>query len=81
MRKLSCPPHGRLTGGPQGYDTMDRWTFEQGDAIVAGRHAVSLLGGGDRYEAWLAWDERLRSLVVAKLLRCGRPVMPAHVGA
>jgi serine/threonine protein kinase len=27
------------------------------------------LGGGHRYEAWLAWDERLRSLVVAKLLR------------
>lgn len=78
MRKLSCPPHGRLTGGPQGYDTMDRWTFEQGDAIVAGRHAVSLLGGGDRYEAWLAWDERLRSLVVAKLLRCGQT---GHAGA
>ncbi len=48
---------------------MNSWNFEQGDVIVSGRNAVSLLGGGHRYEAWLAWDERLRSLVVAKLLR------------
>ena len=48
---------------------MKSWAFEQGDVIGAGRHAVSLLGGGYRYEAWLAWDGRLRSLVVAKLLR------------
>ena len=48
---------------------MSRWAFAEGDEIAPGRHAVGLLGGGHRYEAWLAWDERLRALVVAKLLR------------
>ena len=48
---------------------MSGWDFAQGEEIAPGRAAVSLLGGGHRYEAWLAWDERLRSLVVAKLLR------------
>jgi serine/threonine protein kinase len=48
---------------------MSSWGFAEGDEIGAGRHAVRLLGGGRRYEAWLAWDGRLRALVVAKLLR------------
>jgi eukaryotic-like serine/threonine-protein kinase len=48
---------------------MSGWAFREGDEIVPGRQAISLLGGGHRYEAWLAWDERLRALVVAKLLR------------
>ena len=51
---------------------MDSWDFQEGDEIGAGRRAVQLLGGGHRYEAWLAWDERLRALVVAKLLRPGQ---------
>jgi eukaryotic-like serine/threonine-protein kinase len=45
------------------------WAFAEGDEIVPGRRAAGLLGGGHRYEAWLAWDERLRALVVAKLIR------------
>jgi serine/threonine protein kinase len=45
------------------------WDFSEGEEITPGRLAVRLLGGGRRYEAWLAWDERLRALVVAKLLR------------
>jgi eukaryotic-like serine/threonine-protein kinase len=48
---------------------MTTWGFAEGDEITPGRQAVRLLGGGRRYEAWLAWDERLRALVVAKLLR------------
>ena len=36
---------------------------------MPGRLALSLLGGGDRYEAYVAWDERLHILVVAKILR------------
>ena len=48
---------------------MKTWGFAEGNEIAAGRQAVRLLGGGHRYEAWLAWDERLRALVVAKLLR------------
>jgi serine/threonine protein kinase len=45
------------------------WSFAEGDDISPGRQAVRLLGGGHRYEAWLAWDQHLRALVVAKLLR------------
>jgi eukaryotic-like serine/threonine-protein kinase len=48
---------------------MDTWGFAEGDELAPGRHAVQLLGGGHRYEAWLAWDDHLRALVVAKLLR------------
>ena len=53
------------------YAGMDSWEFREGDAIGPGRHALRLLGGGHRFEAWLAWDERLRTLVVVKLLRPG----------
>jgi serine/threonine protein kinase len=45
------------------------WGFAEGEDIAPGRQAVRLLGGGNRYEAWLAWDERMRALVVAKLIR------------
>lgn len=45
------------------------WTFAEGEEIVPGRHAVRLLGGGTRHEAYLAWDTRLHWLVVVKLLR------------
>lgn len=45
------------------------WNFNEGDEIVPGRHALGLLGGGHRYEAYLAWDENMHSIVVAKLLR------------
>ena len=47
----------------------DNWNLEEGDEIVPGRHALKLLGGGHRYEAYLAWDEEMLCLVVAKLLR------------
>jgi serine/threonine protein kinase len=56
---------------------MRSWAFGEGDEIAAGRQAVRLLGGGHRYEAWLAWDERLRALVVAKLLRPDQRTDPA----
>jgi len=45
------------------------WTFREGDEIAPGRNAVRLLGGGHRYEAYLAWDEELHALVVVKILR------------
>jgi serine/threonine protein kinase len=50
---------------------MDResWDFEQGDAIVPGRLALAPLGGGERYDTWLAWDEAMLAVVVAKVLR------------
>ena len=45
------------------------WRFDEGEEIAPGRHAVRLLGGGRRYEAYLAWDDTLYSLVVVKILR------------
>ncbi len=46
-----------------------RWEFREEDEIVPGLTALQLLGGGLRYEAYLAWHERLRALVVAKVVR------------
>jgi serine/threonine protein kinase len=48
-----------------------RWGFEEGDEIAEKRTAIKLLGGGFRYEAYLAWDDHLRSLVVLKVVRPG----------
>jgi serine/threonine protein kinase len=53
---------------------MTGWNFPEGDEIAPGLRAVRLLGGGRRYEAYLAWADRLRALVVVKVLR------PSHVG-
>jgi serine/threonine protein kinase len=47
----------------------ERWGLEEGDEFVPGRLAVRLLGGGERYETYLAWDARLHALVVVKVLR------------
>jgi serine/threonine protein kinase len=48
---------------------MQSWNLAEHDEIASGRHAVRLLGGGRRYEAYLAWDDHLRALVVVKLVR------------
>lgn len=45
------------------------WELEEGDEIVPGRSALKRLGGGYRYEAYLAWDAKLHSLIVAKVVR------------
>jgi serine/threonine protein kinase len=45
------------------------WKLAEGDEIAPGRHALRLLGGGRRHEAYLAWDDALHAPVVAKLLR------------
>jgi serine/threonine protein kinase len=45
------------------------WAFEEEAEIAPRRSALRLLGGGRRYEAYLAWDERLFTVVVAKILR------------
>ena len=47
---------------------MSSWGFREGAEIAPGRVAVDVLGTGLRYETYLAWDEHLRALVVAKLL-------------
>jgi serine/threonine protein kinase len=47
----------------------EMWGFDEGDEIAPGRNVIRLLGGGHKYEAYLAWDNHLYALVVAKLLR------------
>src|SRR5688572_24616175 len=49
--------------------TESRWRLKQGDEIAPGLSALKLLGGGLRYEAYLAWDERLQYVVVVKVVR------------
>jgi eukaryotic-like serine/threonine-protein kinase len=45
------------------------WGFEEGDSIAEDLYAHRLLGGGLRYEAYLAWDEVRLAQVVVKILR------------
>jgi eukaryotic-like serine/threonine-protein kinase len=55
--------------GTQEAGESESWEFEEGDEIAPGRFALEELGGGYQYQAYLAWDERRASLVVAKLVR------------
>ncbi|MBA2764793.1 MAG: serine/threonine protein kinase [Thermoleophilaceae bacterium] len=48
------------------------WDLSEGDAIAPGLIALDQIGGGSLYEAYLAWDEELFALVVAKVVRPGR---------
>jgi serine/threonine protein kinase len=50
-------------------DRPDTWALEGGEDIVPGLIALQLLGGGTRYEAYLAFDERLHHTTVVKVLR------------
>ncbi|MDQ3620465.1 MAG: serine/threonine protein kinase [Actinomycetota bacterium] len=59
-----------VTKRPEKSDSS--WGFEEGQDIVPGRYAMKFLGGGTRYEAYLAHDEELLSLVVVKILRPSR---------
>lgn len=45
------------------------WEFLLGDEIVPGRTMQALLGGGERYEAYVAWNHRLMGPTVLKVLR------------
>jgi serine/threonine protein kinase len=60
--------HDRRSAAPESA-AQTRWRLQPGDDIVPGRRALALLGGGERYEAYLAWDDRLHATVVAKVLR------------
>jgi serine/threonine-protein kinase len=60
---------GALAAQPRPAES--KWGFREGDEIVPGRSAIKRLGGGFRYEAYLAWDDHLRSLVVLKVVRPG----------
>lgn len=45
------------------------WDFQEGDEIHPGRAVLKTLGGGNRYQVCLVWDDSLYALGVAKLLR------------
>lgn len=45
------------------------WEFASGEEIVPGRTMQALLGGGERYEAYVAWNHRLMTATVIKILR------------
>jgi serine/threonine-protein kinase len=56
--------------GPDDQDPdKSSWSFEEGDEIDDGLVALSLLGGGRRYEAYLAHDEAMWTTVVVKIVR------------
>jgi eukaryotic-like serine/threonine-protein kinase len=46
-----------------------KWELSEGDEIAPGRSVLKLLGGGNRYEVYLVWDDRLFAMMVAKVLR------------
>jgi eukaryotic-like serine/threonine-protein kinase len=45
------------------------WNFEEGEELVPGRIVLKPVGGGNRYEVCLVWDEALYALGIAKVLR------------
>src|SRR5918992_1317464 len=59
-------------GDEQAEAPADEWGFDEGAEIYPGRYALKLLGGGRRYEAYLAFDEELLANVVVKILRPSR---------
>jgi eukaryotic-like serine/threonine-protein kinase len=74
---MRSPSEARPAGAPRGVPAESRpeesrWGFREGDEIAPGRTALKRLGGGFRYEAYLAWDDHLRSLVVLKVVRPDR---------
>jgi eukaryotic-like serine/threonine-protein kinase len=62
------PEEEHEEAGPP-HEDRESWKFEQGAPIADGRSIVKSLGGGSRYEVYLVWDDRLFSLMVAKILR------------
>jgi serine/threonine protein kinase len=53
-------------------ERRESWELREGDENVPGLTALQLLGGGTRYEAFLAFDEQLHHATVAKVLRPDR---------
>ena len=64
-------PSDRPSTSPleKGEHELSGWDFAAGDEISDGLSAIKLLGGGTRYEAYLAVSDVLLSTVVVKILR------------
>jgi serine/threonine protein kinase len=59
----------KTSGQPAETGTKEVWAFASGDEIVPGRTMQALLGGGERFEAYVAWNHRLMTPTVIKILR------------
>jgi serine/threonine protein kinase len=57
---------------------MNGWHLHEGDVVAPGLRVVRPIGGGLRYETYLAWADHLRALVVVKAVR---PELVADAGA
>ena len=55
--------------GTVGERDHSSWDLEEGAEIAPGRSVLKHLGGGNRYEVMLVWDDRLFAITVAKVLR------------
>ena len=53
-------------------EDRESWGFEEGDEIAPGRTVLKPIGGGTAYEVLLVWDDRLFSIMVAKVVRPNR---------
>jgi serine/threonine protein kinase len=71
MRWLPSPRRdpGEPAGARPRPASRPRWSFDDGAELAPGRHVLRRLGGGSRYEVFLAWDETLFALTVVKVLR------------
>src|SRR6188472_1550433 len=54
---------------PKRMEKHASWEFEEGAELHPGRIVLKPIGGGNRYEVVLVWDESLYALGVAKVLR------------
>jgi serine/threonine protein kinase len=45
------------------------WRLAEGEPLTDTRRVLKYLGGGERFEAYVAWDDRLHAPVVVKVLR------------
>ena len=49
--------------------TLSSWDLPEGAEIAPGRSVLRLLGGGNRFEVFLVWDDSRLAVMVAKVLR------------
>lgn len=63
------PPATAGAEQPASPEHPKKWRFAEGAEIVPGRHALTLLGAGTAFEAYLAWDDDLHTTVVVKILK------------
>lgn len=58
-----------MSGPPDAPEDRASWSFGEGEPIAPGLAAWACLGGGKRFETWLAWDTNRWSPVTVKLPR------------